>query len=59
MTENLDPYQSWQLEKYGNVLATPQISPDGEAYEAGTDELNRMAEWMDMQAEIQMYEDAR
>ncbi len=59
MLNDLTTFESWQLEKYGNVLSTPQTTPGGEAYEAGTDELNRMAEWMDMQAEIQMYEDAR
>ena len=49
-------YENWQLEKYGNVIGTIESTPDGELYESGIEELNRLAEWMNEQAERQLDE---
>lgn len=55
MTE-LTNYEQWQLEKYGNILPTPEATSDGELYESGIEELNRLADWMDYQTEPQLIE---
>ena len=49
-------YENWQLEKYGNVIGTIESTPDGELFESGIEELNRLAEWMSEQAERQLEE---
>jgi len=49
-------YENWQLEKYGNVIGAIESTPDGELYESGIEELNRLAEWMNEQAERQLEE---
>ena len=49
-------YENWQLEKYGNVIGTIESTPDGELFESGIEELNRLAEWMNEQAERQLEE---
>lgn len=54
--EKLDPYSQWQLEKYGNIVGSIETTPDGDLFESGIEELNRMAEWMDMMAERQLRE---
>lgn len=50
----LTNYESWQLEKYHNILPTVQCTPDGELFETGIAEIERLAEWMNMQAETQL-----
>lgn len=49
-------YENWQLEKYGNVIGSIETTPDGDLFESGIDELNRLAEWMNEQAERQLEE---
>lgn len=55
----LTNYEQFQLEKYGNVLPTPEATPEGDLYESGLEELDRLAEWTNAQAEQQMYEAQR
>ena len=55
----LTNYEKFQLEKYGNVLPTPEATPEGDLYESGLEELDRLAEWTNAQAEQQMYEAQR
>lgn len=57
--KELDNYQQFQLEKYGDILPTPQATPDGDLFESGIEELNRLAEWTNAQAEQQLYEQER
>jgi len=49
-------YENWQIEKYGNVIGSIETTPDGDLFESGIDELNRLAEWMNEQAERQLEE---
>lgn len=55
----LTNYEQFQLEKYGNVLPTPEATPEGDLFESGIDELNRLAEWTNAQAEQQLFEAER
>lgn len=52
----LTNYDQWQQEKYGDVLAPIETTPEGDLFESGIEELNRLAEWMEMQAEYQLTE---
>lgn len=54
--KELTNYEQFQMERYGNVLAPIESTPEGELFESGIDELNRWAEYMEMQAERQMHE---
>lgn len=51
-------YEQWQLEKYGDILPEPGIQPDGHT-EASQQELERMAEWVNLQHANQLYEHER
>jgi hypothetical protein len=51
----LDNYEQFQLEKYGNVLSAVSVLPDGTC-ENGIDEIERQAEWINSQAEQQLFE---
>jgi hypothetical protein len=55
----LDNYQAWQQERYGNIIPTVEATPDGDLYESGLEELDRLAEYMNMQAEQQMFQHER
>lgn len=55
----LTNYEHFQLEKYGNILPTPESTPEGDLYESGIEELNRLAEWTNAQAEQELYEAQR
>lgn len=55
----LTNYEQFQLEKYGNVLPTPEATPEGDLFESGIEELNRLAEWTNAQAEQQLFEAER
>ena len=57
--QELDNYQQFQLNKYGNILPTPEATPDGDLFESGIEELNRLAEWTNAQAEQQLYQQER
>ncbi len=52
-------YEQWQLEKYGNVVAPVECTPDGELFESGIEEINRLAEWTNEQAERQLEEQSK
>lgn len=54
--QQMDNYTEFQLNKYGNIVAPIESTPDGELYESGIEELNRMAEWINFQAERQLQE---
>lgn len=58
-TPELTNYDQFQLEKYGNILPTPEATPEGDLFESGIEELNRLAEWTNAQAERQLYEQER
>lgn len=51
MKKELDPFELWQLKVYGNIIESGKTLPDAELYEAGIEELDRLAEWINMQAE--------
>lgn len=49
-------YDLWQMERFGNVIPEIQITPEGDLFETGIDELNRMAEYMELNAALQLSE---
>ena len=51
MNNDLDNYQRWQLETFGNIL--PSVVPESELFESGIDELNRLAEWIDKESDAE------
>lgn len=51
MNTELSPYQLWQLEKYGNIIQ--DVVPVEELIESGVEEMNRLAEWMELHSEQQ------
>lgn len=53
---NLNPYERWQLEKYGHILPEAKDIPDSRVDENGLDDLNRFAEWMEYMAERELTE---
>lgn len=57
-TNELTNYQQWQLEKYGNIIPDINVTPEGDLYESGLEELDRLAEWINAQAEQQEWRDA-
>lgn len=52
----LTNYEHWQLEHKGNIIGNIESTPEGDLFESGIEELNRLAEWTDMQSEHQMME---
>jgi hypothetical protein len=54
--DNLNPYERWQLEKYGHILPEAKCIPDERVDENGLDDLNRFAEWLEYMAERQLME---
>lgn len=53
-TEFMGPYESWQLEKFGNVLPDPATMSDDEIFENGTKELQRMDEYLRTHDELEI-----
>ena len=53
---NLNPYERWQLEKYGHILPEAKCIPDERVDENGLDDLNRFAEWLEYMAERELIE---
>jgi hypothetical protein len=51
VNSNLTNYENWQLQVYGNVISPVGYTPESEMYESGLEELDRMAEWINSQAE--------
>jgi hypothetical protein len=49
-------YDRWQEERFGNVIPPIEVTPAGDLFESGIEELNRMAEWINLQADLQMFE---
>ncbi len=47
----LTNYEAWQLEKYGNV--EPLLTNVQGELELNEDELRRLEEWMELQAQLQ------
>lgn len=47
-------YQAWQLQQYGDVLTDCTDTPADECFESGIEELNRLAEWTNNQAELNL-----
>jgi hypothetical protein len=56
--EEMSNYDQFQLEKYGDVLPSAESMPDG-SFEGGIDELNRLAEWIESQSEMELMEHER
>lgn len=57
--DDLDNYEHWQLKNKMSILPTPEATPEGDLFESGIEELNRLAEWTNAQAEQQLYEQER
>lgn len=51
-------YEAWQEENYGNVLPEPIVLPSGEV-EGKNEEIDRMGEWMQLQAELILWDHQR
>ena len=49
-------YDLWQQERYGNVVPPVQVTPEGDLFESGIEEIERMAEWIEEQAYYQQTE---
>lgn len=49
----LDNYDLWQLETYGNVIPHANVMPDGSC-EAKENEIERSAAWVSLQHEMQL-----
>ena len=54
----LDNYESFQLEKYGNIIPSIESTPEGELYESGLESIERLAQWIEVQTERQLMEAA-
>lgn len=52
----LTNYDQWQQERFGNIIPPIQVTPEGDLFESGIEEINRMAEYMNMNAELQLTE---
>jgi len=48
--DELTNYQSWQMEKYGNVVSEAESTSAAELMNSGLEELNRLAEWVSHQS---------
>lgn len=46
-------YDLWQMERFGDILPEPIVLPSGEI-EGSNEEINRSAEWVELQAELQL-----
>jgi hypothetical protein len=57
--KELTNYESWQLEKYGDILQPVESMPlaDIDFFEAGSEELARREEWLNLQYERQLWKD--
>lgn len=49
-------YDLWQIERYGDVVPQIQVTPEGDLFESGIEELNRMDEYMEINAALQLSE---
>jgi hypothetical protein len=55
--EELTNFERWQLERYGNILPSPGVRFSGEEFENRNEQIEREAEWVEMQAERQQIKD--
>ena len=53
--EELTNYEQFQLERYGDILPSIEVMPDG-ACENGIDDLRRFETWYELQSQLSMYE---
>ena len=51
----LTNYEQWQLDRFGDILPEPIVLPSGDV-EGKNEELNRFSEWVELQAEQQLFE---
>lgn len=51
LLEELTNYGAWQMERYGNIVPGIESTPEGELMNSGFEELNRLAEWISLQAQ--------
>lgn len=51
----LDPYERFQMERYGNIVS--DYSPYQDLFENGIEELRRLAEWTEAQVERELLSD--
>lgn len=51
----LTNYQQWQADCFGDILPEPTVLPSGDV-EGKNEELNRFSEWVELQAEQQLFE---
>lgn len=52
-------YETFQLEKYGNVLNSDGAIPDSEEIENGFREQEDLQEWFQQQAELELIENGK
>lgn len=48
-------YECWQIERYGDCLPEPEVTPSGEL-ESGVESMERFTEWMELQHELQLHD---
>lgn len=57
MKNNLTPYEEWQQKNYGNILPDAAANCTAEELqEAGIEELERLAEWIEYMNELDLIE---
>lgn len=52
--EDYDPYELFQLKRYGYIIPNRENTPDDEQYENGILELNRLADFIESQSETNL-----
>jgi hypothetical protein len=50
--KELTNYEQWQINKYGNICG----NDDTDMFEAGIEELTRLAEYIDLQSQLQDFQ---
>lgn len=54
MSNQLSPYDQFQLTTYGNILPAIANTKDEDLFESGIEELNRLAEWTEYMNELEL-----
>lgn len=54
MSNQLSPYDQFQLSTYGNILQPIANTKDEDLFESGIEELNRLAEWTEYMNDLEL-----